>query len=56
MIDMLSLANKAGLVVAGFTKVMERIEAGRAVAVISRRKAPMTAQEACRGGPADLFE
>jgi predicted RNA-binding protein YlxR (DUF448 family) len=35
VVDMLSLANKAGLVVAGFAKVVERIEAGRAVAVIS---------------------
>src|SRR2546423_10135785 len=33
-LDMLALANKAGLVVAGYAKVMERIEAGRAVAVI----------------------
>jgi predicted RNA-binding protein YlxR (DUF448 family) len=35
VLDMLSLANKAGLVVAGFAKVMERIESRRAVAVIS---------------------
>jgi len=34
MLDMLSLANKAGLVVAGFAKVMDLIESGRAVAVI----------------------
>ena len=63
MIDMLSLANKAGLVVAGFTKVMERIEAGRAVAVLSApegahdglRKLAAAARRTYLGGEAPTF-
>ena len=38
-LDMLSLANKAGLVVAGFAKVVDRIESGRAVAVVTAPEA-----------------
>jgi predicted RNA-binding protein YlxR (DUF448 family) len=40
-LDMLAMANKAGLVVAGFAKVLERIEGRRAAAVI----------QACEGAP-----
>jgi uncharacterized protein len=38
-LDMLSLANKAGLVVAGFAKVEDRLKGGRAAAVLTAREA-----------------
>lgn len=44
-LDMLGMANKAGLVVAGFAKVMERIEARRAAAII---QAPEGARDGSR--------
>lgn len=62
-LEMLSLANKAGLVVAGFAKVMERVQAGRATAVIQAaegapdgaRKLASAAHRAYLGGGAPVF-
>jgi predicted RNA-binding protein YlxR (DUF448 family) len=62
-LDMLALANKAGLAGAGYAKVMERIEAGRAVAVIQAvegaadgaRKLASAAHRAYLSGGAPVF-